>query len=48
MLKYQVPFKAVLPEQEDANYRERALHQLQRKAQKLGASVMIESVSETA
>ncbi|MEP0873961.1 IS110 family transposase [Trichocoleus desertorum AS-A10] len=43
MLKYQVPFAAVPPEQEDAQYRQRALRQLQRKAKQLGATLVMES-----
>jgi hypothetical protein len=37
MLKYQVSFSAIPPEQEDERYRQRLLHNLQPKAQKLGA-----------
>jgi transposase len=33
------------PEQEDANYREWALHNLQRKAQKLGAKLLLEPLA---
>jgi transposase len=43
MLKYRVPFAAVPPEQEDAQYRQRALRQLQRKAKQLGATLVMES-----
>lgn len=43
LLKYQVPFVAQSPEQEDAQYRERALRNLQRKARKLGAKLVIDS-----
>lgn len=43
LLKYQVPFVAQSPEQEDAQYRERALRNLQRKAHKLGAKLVIDS-----
>jgi transposase len=42
MLKYQTPFAAVPPEQADARYREQALRNLQRKALKLGARVVME------
>lgn len=42
LLKYQVPFVALPPEQEDARYRERALRDLQRKAHKLGAKLMFD------
>ena len=42
MLKYRVPFAAVPPEQEDAQYRQRALRQLQRKAKQLGATLVME------
>ena len=41
LLKYQVPFSALLPEQKDARYRERALRNLQRKALKLGARLVV-------
>ncbi|HCF25820.1 MAG TPA: IS110 family transposase [Cyanobacteria bacterium UBA11049] len=44
LLKYQVPFIAQSPEQEDAQYRERALRNLQRKAHKLGAKLVIDSI----
>jgi transposase len=46
LLKYQVPFSALLPEQEDARYRERALRNLQRKALKLGARLVVEPSSD--
>ena len=47
MLKEQVPFAAVPPEQADAQYRERALRQLQRKAQRLGVKLLIEPALQT-
>lgn len=47
LLKYQVPFSALPPAQEDARYRERALRNLQRKALKLGARIVIDSPSDT-
>lgn len=47
LLKYQVPFSALPPEQEDARYRERALRNLQRKAVKLGARLVIEPTSSS-
>jgi transposase len=47
MLKEQVPFAAVPPEQADAQYRERALRQLQRKAQQLGVKLLIEPALQT-
>jgi transposase len=43
MLKYRVPFAAVPPDQDEAQYRERALRQLQRTARQLGAEVVIKS-----
>ncbi len=43
LLKYQIPFVAQSPEQEDAQYRERTLRNLQRKARKLGAKLVIDS-----
>lgn len=42
MLKERVPFAAVPPEQATAQYRELALRQLERKAQKLGARLVLE------
>ena len=42
LLKYQVPFSALPPAQEDARYRERALRNLQRKALKLGARLVVD------
>jgi transposase len=42
MLKYQTPFSAVPAEQADAQYREQALRNLQRKALRLGARLVIE------
>jgi transposase len=48
MLKNGEPFKALPAEQEDAKYRARALHNLQRKAQKLGARLVLETTSGTA
>jgi uncharacterized protein YbjQ (UPF0145 family) len=47
MLKNGGPFKALPAEQEDAKYRARALHNLQRKAQKLGARLVLETTSGT-
>lgn len=47
LLKYQVPFSALPPEQEDARYRERALRNLQRKALKLGARFVFEPLSDS-
>lgn len=47
LLKYQVPFSALPPAQEDARYRERALRNLQRKALKLGARIVIDPPSDT-
>jgi len=47
LLKYQVPFSALPPEQEDARYRERALRNLQRKALKLGARIVIDPSSDS-
>jgi transposase len=48
MLKYQVSFSAIPPEQEDERYRQRLLHNLQRKAQKLGAKLILETQSDSA
>ena len=45
MPKYRVPFQAVPPEQADAQYRERAMRQLQRQAKQLGATVVFESAT---
>jgi transposase len=42
MLKEKVPFAVVPPEQADAQYRERAIRQLQRKAQQLGVKITLE------
>ena len=47
MLKYQVSFSAIPPEQEDERYRQRLLNNLQRKAQKLGARLIIETRPES-
>jgi transposase len=47
LLKYQVPFSALPPAQEDARYRERALRNLQQKALKLGDRIVIDSPSDT-
>jgi hypothetical protein len=47
MLKHSKPFKAQPTEQEDAKYQARALHDLQRKAQKLGARLVLETTSGT-
>jgi transposase len=43
MLKEKTPFVTVSPHQEDAQYRERALKQLQRKAQRLGVKIVLET-----
>ncbi|GCA90990.1 hypothetical protein MiTa_04351 [Microcystis aeruginosa NIES-4264] len=48
MLRHQVPFSAIAPEQEDERYRQRLLHNLQRKAQKLGARIILETQSDSA
>ena len=48
MLKYQVSFSAIPPEQEDERYRQRLLHNLQPKAQKLGAKLILETQSDSA
>jgi transposase len=48
MLKHQVSFAAIPPEQEDERYRQRLLHNLQRKAQKLGAKLILETQSDSA
>jgi transposase len=45
MLKTGGPYVAMPPEQEDAKYRERALHNWQRKARKLGAKLVLESTA---
>jgi transposase len=42
MLKEKVPFAVVPPEKADAQYRERAIRQLQRKAQQLGVKITLE------
>lgn len=47
LLKYQVPFSALSPAQEDARYWERALRNLQRKALKLDARLVVEPVSDS-
>lgn len=47
MLKYRVAFAAVPPEQENTQYRQRALRQLQRKAQQLGATLVIEPIANS-
>lgn len=46
MLKYQVPFQSVPPQQAEESYRQHALRQLQRQAQKLGVKVMVEPSSQ--
>ena len=46
MLKYQVHYAAIPPEQEDARYRQRALRRLQRQAHQLGATIVFQPVSE--
>ena len=46
LLKYQVPFSALPPAQEDARYRQRALRNLQRKALKLGARLVVDPASD--
>lgn len=48
MLKYQVAFSTVPPEYEDARYRQRVLQNWQRKAQKLGAKLVLETDSAPA
>jgi transposase len=48
MLRHQVSFSAISPEQEDERYRQRLLHNLQRKAQKLGAKLILETQSDSA
>jgi transposase len=48
MLRYQVSFFAIPPEQEDERYRQRLIHNLQRKAQKLGAKLILETQSNSA
>lgn len=48
MLRYQVSFSTIPPEQEDERYRQRLLHNLQRKAQKLGAKLILETQSNSA
>lgn len=48
MLKYQVSFSAIPPKQEDERYRQRLLHNLQPKAQKLGAKLILETQSDSA
>jgi transposase len=45
LLKTGVPYVGMPPEQEDAQYRERALRNLQRKARKLGAKLVLESTA---
>jgi transposase len=45
LLKTGVPYVTLPPEQEDAQYRERALRNLQRKARKLGAKLVLESTA---
>lgn len=42
MLKHRVPFAAVPPHQDEAQSREQAIRQLQRQAQRLGVSVVVE------
>jgi transposase len=42
MLKHQVPFAAVPPHQDEVQARERAIRHLQRQAQKLGVTVVLE------
>jgi transposase len=46
LLKHQVPFQSVPPQQAEDSYRQHALRQLQRQAQKLGAKVVIEPSSQ--
>ena len=48
MLKYQVPFSAIPPEQEAERYRQRLLHNLQRKARELCAKLILETQSDSA
>ena len=47
LLKEQVPFEAIPPEQADSQYRERAIRQLQRKAQRLGVTVVVEPIAQS-
>lgn len=47
LLKYQVPFSGLSPAQEDARRRERALRNLQRKALKLVARLVVEPVPDS-
>lgn len=47
LLKYQVPFSALPPAQEDARYRDRALRNLQRKALKLGARLVGDPIPDS-
>ncbi len=47
LLKYQVPFSALPPAQEDARYRERALRNLRQKALKLGARIVVDLPTDT-
>lgn len=47
LLKEQVPFEAIPPEQADSQYRERAIRQLQRKAQQLGVTVVVEPIPQS-
>jgi transposase len=42
MLKHRVPFAAVPPHQDEAQSREQAIRQLQRQAQRLGVTVVVE------
>jgi hypothetical protein len=42
MLKYRVPFAAVPPHQDEAQSREQAIRQLQRQAQRLGVTIVVE------
>jgi len=42
MLKHRVPFAAVPPRQDEAQWRERAIRQLQCQAQRLGVTVVVE------
>lgn len=44
MLKYRVPFEAVPPDHAEEQYRQRALQQLERKAQQFGARLIIDPV----
>lgn len=48
MLKYQVAFSTISPQKQDERYRQRLLHNLQRKAQELGAKLILETQFDSA